>query len=73
MNRQFLTDNLALPGLVLQVLILLALLGPFIAFFLMPGAGLIVPRTPWVGLLLILSAVGIVGLMLATLEAAAKR
>lgn len=71
MNRQF-TDNGTLPGFVLQVLILLALLGPFLAFFLMPGAGLIVPKTAWVGMLLILAAVGILGLMLATIDTAAR-
>ena len=71
MNRQV-TDNIALPGFALQVLILLALLGPFLVFFLMPGAGLIVPKTAWVGMLLILAAVGILGLMLATIDTATK-
>lgn len=70
MNRQFLTHNPALPGLMLQVLILLALLGPFLAFFLMPGAGLIVPKTAWVGLLLVLSSVGALSVMLATIDVA---
>ncbi|MFN8655549.1 MAG: hypothetical protein U0105_04365 [Candidatus Obscuribacterales bacterium] len=82
MNRQLLGEkrndlqmvsvDAPLPGFVLQVLILLALLGPFLAFFLMPGAGLIVPKTAWVGLLLILAAVGIFGLMFSYIEDAAK-
>lgn len=55
------------PSFVLQVLVLLALLGPFIIFFLMPGGGLIAPKSAWVGLLLVLAGIGFMFLMMAKL------
>lgn len=57
----------AAPNIFFQVMILLALLGPFLIFFLMPGGGLIAPKTLWMGLLLCLGGLGLIFVMFAKL------
>lgn len=55
------------PNIAFQVMILLALWGPFLLFFLMPGGGLIAPKSLCVGLMLCLAGIALTFVMLSKL------